>query len=243
MPALFPPATARFMRAALVALLLGSAAAHALSISPVVIELSATRRIATVTVNNPDDRAIRFQSQAFAWSQDEGRDGYAETDELVVVPPIATIAPRSIQIFRITTRRAPGTSESAYRLVLEDVSPDAPEIDNEATVHIRVNHNLPVFVAPPGSPRAQLRVRPCATEPMPRMRCVRVANEGGRYAQIRMVTLESGSASRALDANLRILAGAWREWTFDVPPANAPHVLRADTLDGPVTLQLPPSTR
>ena len=101
---------------------LWGSAAQALTISPVLVELSPARRVASITISNPGDTPLSFQTQVRAWSQPDGADAYADTDALFVVPPIAEIAAGGSQIFRVTTRTRLGAAEHAWRLIFEDVS-------------------------------------------------------------------------------------------------------------------------
>src|ERR1700733_14648359 len=95
---------------------------QALTISPVLVELSPHRRITSITVSNPADHPVSFQTQTLAWSQPDGSDVYIDSDELIVVPPIAEIGAGESQIFRVTTRAMAGTQERAYRLSFADVT-------------------------------------------------------------------------------------------------------------------------
>jgi len=221
------------------ALAVCSSAAHAVTISPVVVDLSPARRIASITITNPGERAISFQTATLAWTQPDGVDRYDETDELVVVPPIAEIAAGGSQIFRVTMRAPPSPDEHAYRLVFEDVTEAAAPSSDEVAVNVRVNHNLPVFVAVGGKPRAEPRIGPCTTSVSAMSGCVRLDNDGNRYLQVKSLTVESGSWRKHLKTT-RVLAGAWRQWTFDLP-AQLTEALRviAETSDGLVMFQFP----
>ncbi len=53
---------------------LGGSAAQALTISPVLVDLAPDRRIASITLSNPGDRAISFQVHTLAWTQPDGMD-------------------------------------------------------------------------------------------------------------------------------------------------------------------------
>jgi len=239
---------------ALAVLGLWGTVAHALTISPVLVELSPARRVSSITLSNPGDRAISFQTQALAWTQTDGVDRYDETDELLVIPPIAEIAAGGSQIFRVTLRTPPGPQEHAYRLIFEDVTesvaPSAPS--GESVIDIRVNHNLPVFVAAAGKPRAQARMGPC-TSPMPaaagivpakpaaatQTRCVRLDNDGNRYLQVRSLTVDGAAWHKDLGVSTRVLAGAWKQWTFDLPVTVTGALdVKADTSNGPVAFDL-----
>jgi fimbrial chaperone protein len=226
-------------------LALFSVAVQALTISPVLVDLSPARRIASITIANPSDRAISFQTETLAWTQPEGADRYDETEDLVVVPPIAEIPPGRSQIFRVTLRRAPEARERAYRLIFEDVTAPAPAgpSADEVAVNLRISHNLPVFVASPGTPRARPQLAPCDRTPE-KGACVRLVNAGERYLQVKSLSLEGSGWHREIAAPARVLAGAWRQWTFDTPAqARPPMQLRVETPDGPFTADLPSAAR
>lgn len=220
-------------------------AALALTISPVVVDLSPARRVASITISNPGDRPLSFQTQVRAWSQPDGADAYVDTTELFVVPPIAQIAAGGSQIFRVTTRTPPSAEEHAYRLIFEDVSelaaPATPS--GETAISIRVNHDLPVFIAAPGKPHLQARLGPCipAAALPAHTGCVRLDNEGSRYLRVKSLTLEGAHWRKDIPVGTRVLAGAWRQWTFDRPPGLTGALrVQADTSDGPVTFEWPP---
>jgi fimbrial chaperone protein len=223
---------------------LWGSAALALTISPVLVELSPARRVTSITITNPGDRAISFQTQVRAWSQPDGADAYADTDELLVVPPIAEIAAGGSQIFRVTTRTRPSAEEHAYRLIFEDVSdlvaPTTPA--GESAISIRVNHNLPVFFAAAGKLHLQSRLGPCANAAAQPATtgCVRLDNEGSRYLQVKSLTLEGANWRKEINVSTRVLAGAWRQWTFDHPSQLTGSLrVKAETSDGPVTFEWP----
>lgn len=245
---LFKSAVAWASLAVLEGLGLWSSAAHAVTISPVLVELSPARRVASITITNPGDRPLSFQTQVRAWSQPDGADAYADTDELLVVPPIAEIAAGGSQIFRVTMRTRPSAGEHAYRLIFEDVSElAAPAASSgESSISIRVNHNLPVFLAAAGKLHLQLRLGPCANAPaLPATTgCVRLDNDGSRYLRVKALTLEGVNWRKDIKLSTRVLAGAWRQWAFD-RPAQLTGSLRvtAETSDGPVTFEWPMPAR
>lgn len=225
-----------------VALGLWGSAAHALTISPVLVELSPARRVASITITNPGDRPLNFQTQVRAWSQPDGADAYADTDELFVVPPIAEIAAGGSQIFRVTTRTRPSAEEHAYRLIFEDVSELAATLAGESSINIHVNHDLPVFFAAAGKLQLQSRLGPCAQAPaLPATSgCVRLDNEGSRHLRVKSLTLEGAHWRKDINVGTRVLAGAWRQWTFDRPAQlEGPLRVTAQTSDGPVTFEWP----
>ena len=206
----------------LMALSLWSTAAYGLTISPVVVELTPSRRIVSITVSNPGDQPVTFQTQTLAWEETDGLDRYTETDDLLVVPPIATLPAGGTQIFRVTMRTPPSPHEHAYRLILEDVTEAAETSPGlaDAPVTVHINHNLAVFVAAPGKPQPQPRLGQCRnyTSTSGPRACVQLDNEGNRYVSVKSMIVDGPNLHLALQGSTRVLAGAWRQWAFDLPP-------------------------
>ena len=227
---------------------LWSDVAQALTISPVSVEISPNRRITSITISNSADHPVSFQTLTLAWSQPDGADVYTDSDELIVVPPIAEIGAGASQIFRVTPRAASAAQERAYRLIFEDITDvvTTAHSADEVTIDIRVNHSLPVFIDGPGKTRAQPRLGSCANlgPAPPAGRCVRLDNDGNHYLQIKSLTVAGTDWRKDLNSGARVLAGAWRQWTFDVPThAVGDLQVQADTSGGVVMFTLPSSAR
>jgi fimbrial chaperone protein len=200
-----------------------SLAVQAQVIAPVIVELPATARLATVSVTNTSGRAVRYQTEVLAWTQRDGADQHEPSRELLVVPPIADVAPGATQIFRIAPRLRGASGERAYRFVIEDIT-DASD-DGGLSVALRLRHSLPVFVAAAGvagagaAPRVMLG--PCAKQASPG--CVRVSNAGDRHVAIAALRLDgAGWHADVRPGAARVLAGSWMEWLAEVP-ADAAH--------------------
>ena len=122
------------------------AAASALSVAPIRVELSSGTRTAVLTVRNQEDSPVVVQARPAAWSQREGDDQLADTHDLVVTPPIFTVPPRGQQVLRIALLREPDAArELDYRLVLTEVPQAAAPETTGLRVALRIT--LPVFVA------------------------------------------------------------------------------------------------
>lgn len=215
------------------AMLAGSV--QAITISPVLIELSPARRIASVTISNPSDQAMNFQAETLAWSQRDGTNHYEPTDDLLVAPPIAEIPPQSSQIFRITLRKPlSGTVEQTYRLVLEDVSEAlTPE---PGVVAIRFKHNLPVYVIPASETKVALRWSLCAATAG--KGCVRLDNDGNRRLRVSELMVAGKDWQQKIPGGA-VLAGAWKQWIFDLPSGRGqPTSVTAKTEQGEISANL-----
>lgn len=222
------------------ALVCGPEAIHAQTISPIIVELSPARKVVSITVTNSSEAAVNYQTETLSWSQPDGHDRYEETNDLMVVPPIAEIGPGASQIFRVAMRVPPGPREQAYRLILEDITADTAPAADSATVNFRVRHSLPVFIAASGTPRMEARVGPCAAAAG--AGCARLDNIGARYLTVKSLTIEAGAWKKELRIGTRVLAGAWREWGFDLPTSVAgPLQIRIETLAGPFAGEIPAS--
>lgn len=225
--------------AALAFALTAASAAQAVSIAPVLVNLSPAKRIVSITIANNGKQAVSFQTQALAWSQVDGVDQYGATTDLIVVPPIAAIAAGSSQIFRVTTHLPPSTQEVAFRVVFEDVTEmaAAPAEGESMQVNLRINHSLPVFFAASEPIKTQAQVVACATA---RAGCVRIENTGNRYVVVRTLSLSRGDWKHELTVSTRVLAGAWREWEFTLPAAADTRMqVSADTSAGTLVGVLP----
>src|SRR5215475_8867520 len=79
----------------------GPAAASSISVAPIRVELSSGKRTAVLTVRNQDESPVVVQARPAAWSQRDGEDQLDDTHDLVVTPPIFTIAGKGSQVLRV----------------------------------------------------------------------------------------------------------------------------------------------
>lgn len=209
-----------------------------MTITPVSVELSGMKRVGRVTITNTGTTPLIIQSGSALWSQVNNVDRYDETDALLVVPAIVEIPAKTAQLFRVALRGAfPKAGEQAFRLYLEDVTEPA-----EGTgVNLRIRHDLPVMVAGATAGKALPRLGPCA-DPAP-AGCVRLSNDGSRRLKTQRIFVEGAGWHKDLKTPTVVLAGAWKEWTFDLPPQGGGSMqVTAETSGGPVSaeLSLPP---
>lgn len=224
-----------------VALGLGAVGAQAVTISPVLVELSPARRIASISISNPDDAALTYQVQTLAWTQIDGVDRFADSDVLLVAPAIATIPAGGTQIFRVAFRVPPGAGEQAYRLIFEDITQSVPQAGQEVAISLRVNHDLPVFFSAAGG-RALPVMTACAHASPAGFGCLRIDNRGDRYVQLRGLTHGDGSNRHNVALSQRVLAGAWKELEF-VLPAGATSPAHPEVASSAGTIAITSSNR
>lgn len=131
-------------------LLFSTSISHAMSISPILVDLSPQKKVVSVTLVNTSDKKLRYQVNSLSWSQVDGKNEYQETKDLLVVPAMVEIAPGASQIFRVTSRHPQANSiEKSYRLVLENLTVDEPkDLAKANQLILRISHDIPVFLAP-----------------------------------------------------------------------------------------------
>jgi fimbrial chaperone protein len=108
--------------------------------------LSSGKRTAVLTVRNQDESPVVVQARPAAWSQRDGEDQLDDTHDLVVTPPIFTVAGKGQQVLRVALLRdADPARELDYRLVLSEVPSSVAPDKTGLRVALRIT--LPVFVA------------------------------------------------------------------------------------------------
>lgn len=126
------------------------ATAGAFTIAPVRVELGPAKRTEALTVRNEADHPVLIQVETHAWSQVGGEDRLEATTDALATPPVFTLPAGGQQIVRVALRRAVAPDrELQYRLVLQEVPPDAPVDATELRMALRIS--LPIFVSPPGA--------------------------------------------------------------------------------------------
>jgi fimbrial chaperone protein len=119
--------------------------AGAFAVNPVRVTLSAKQPIAALTVRNVGSEATLVQLESTLWSQEDGADHLAPSNDVLATPPIFTIPAGGTQIIRVGLRRKPDAQhELTYRLILHEVLP--PQQPQTAGLRVALKISMPVFV-------------------------------------------------------------------------------------------------
>lgn len=199
--------------AALAVLAAGPAAAQSLGISPVTLQLAPGQAATSLTVTNQGDRPTAIQLRAFAWSHAKGADELIPSDQLVVSPPIATIAPGATQLVRLMLRRAPQGNEGSFRILLDQI----PAAAEPGVVQVALRVSMPVFAAPKTRIAPQLKYH---FEHRGGVSYLVAVNLGTRHETVRDVRLTTGDGrlfKTAETVSPYVLAGATRAWPIVEP--------------------------
>lgn len=206
-------ARAHFLTGLLGLLLVASAvvdaAAASLTINPTSFRLTPQRPSAVMQVTNQSAEPVRLQVQAMAWTTDGKIEMLAETDQLMVNPPIFTLAGNETQTIRFGARDvALAPVERGYRLILDEV-PANREVE-PAGIRTVLKISTPVFI-PALVPAEQVDWRVVQSAAGASLVAT---NTGNTHLKIIALKL-AGSGTTALLVNTDlayILPGQAREW-------------------------------
>ena len=216
-----------FALAAILALLFTSLAAEAqaLSVLPVNIFLQPGQAATTLTVTNQGTSKTAVQIRAYAWNQHDGDDQLTSSEEVVISPPIASIAPGGNQVVRLVLRLPPmgRDQESTYRILVDQIPPPA----EPGIVHVVLRLSIPIFAEPMKRtvPNVQFHVEVKAGQ----IYLVAV-NNGLRHDVVRDIELSTSDGRKLKPVpgtSPYILAGASRRWNI---AAQGPLPLPSETL-------------
>jgi fimbrial chaperone protein len=199
--------------------------AGSFEVNPIRVDLSPKARSSAITVKNTGAEPVVVQSSAVAWSQEDGKDAYTATNEILVTPPIATIPPGGEQIIRAGLRRDPDArKELSYRLFLQEVPPPPKPGFQGLQVALRVG--LPVFVQPRQGPATASLVWDVRLQSEDRIR-VQLRNEGTGHIQISELGLflpDREAPVAEVSSLTYVLPGQSRVWELK---SQAPRLLKS----------------
>jgi len=129
-----------------------------IQVDPLSIQLSTQKPIQSLTLSNFDNTPLNVQIKAFAWSQNQqGEDIYQPTADLLISPPIATIAAGGQQLVRmgLTKKLFPTAVEKAYRIYIQEIPHKQPAAEKQ-TLYMALRIGLPIFIEPLKAAKAEL---------------------------------------------------------------------------------------
>lgn len=129
------------------ALLLAGPAYSSWRVIPIRLDLDQRTRSGVITITNDSEKKITFSVQAREWTQDEeGRDVYSETSDILFFPKVLTLAPNSERIIRAGIKVPALDREKTYRLFIKQET--SPRKDEDTAVAIAIRFGLPIFSKP-----------------------------------------------------------------------------------------------
>lgn len=124
-------------------------------VQPTTMDLGGKVKSGVFSVINNSNQKIDFQVSVKAWNQDDNsKDAYADTNDVVFFPKVMSIDPNSQRAVRIGLKTPPGAREKTYRLFVQEIPTQKKTQDvdiNEkvkAGVTIAFRFSMPIFVKP-----------------------------------------------------------------------------------------------
>jgi fimbrial chaperone protein len=217
--------------ALLLALASAPAAARAgeLSVSPILVELSARTPTALLKLRNEGARPVRLQVHTHAWSQDaRGEMALPTTQEVVAYPPLLELAPGASRNVRIGTTATAGPAERSFRLIVEELPAAQPDAAG-AAVHVLTRLSIPVFVAPV-APQAKAELSAAREGRRVRFTLRNTGTVRVRPSSIRAALrgADDGALETREEKAWYVLAGGVREYDVEVSAATCPATRRVE---------------
>jgi fimbrial chaperone protein len=170
-------------------------------------------------IGNTADTPLTLQARAYRWTGEESQGGLISTDDIMLNPPMFTIAPGGTRYLRLGLRTANhGTSELTYRLALQEV-PKGP-LDAAAGTALRtiLRMTIPIFALPKTAVAA--KVTWSAEESAGGKFRLTAANKGNAHIQIQEFEISPAGkpgAGKIIQAAVYVLPGQSYEWQLDAP--------------------------
>ncbi len=187
-----------------------AADAPGLSISPVRVDLSATRKADAITVVNTGAARKVLETEVLLWTQVNDEDAYAPAVDLRANPSRLSLEPGATQIVRVGLVRSamvPQVTEGAYRVYFHELPQDEGDTGSQLKFALRIG--IPVFVRPAQAAKPQ--VSWTASRENDGLKLVAV-NRGGMHARLADVRVHSLGGEVIADGFRYVLPGASRTW-------------------------------
>ena len=196
----------------------GAASAGSFQVNPVRATLSAAQPVGSLTVRNDGAEPTVVQLEVVSWTQQDGKDVYAPTKEILATPPIFTVPAGGSQTVRVGPRRAPDAQrELTYRLFLQELPPPPKPDFQGLQVVLRIG--VPVFVLPSVAASPVLTWQ--ASRTAQGQLKVRVTNSGNAHVQVAnfKVAISGGADLGTQQVAAYVLSGESRDWAVKADAA------------------------
>jgi fimbrial chaperone protein len=207
------------------------ASAGSFKIDPVNLSIPADRSTTSLKLTNTGKEPVSVRAVTYRWTQADGKDVYDETTNVIVSPPIFTLAPAQAQLVRIgvSERR----SGDAYRVIFEEIPSKG---SSGSLVQVALRLNLPLFIeAVGGEPNVEWQ----AWRDAAGLITLEARNTGTKYQKVLAIDANSNrgrelSLSRQMGV---VLPASSRQWLVGNHPeliAGSPITLEIRTPSGDV---------
>jgi fimbrial chaperone protein len=176
-------------------LLMPLVSASGLQVSPIGLRLLSTAQADALWLTNTGSESVHAQVRVFHWSQVDGKDVLEPSRDLVVSPPMVTIAAGDRQMVRVIRQvPAPSGTEASYRVIVDELPIDAGD---QPGLKFVLRYSIPVFLAPVGDPPVRTSLQ-ASWDNSPDGPILRVRNAGSGHAQIAEVVWLGAKGQRTV---------------------------------------------
>lgn len=220
-----------FLRRSVTAALVSSAAwsvtlhAAVIQLAPIPIEVAAPEKAAVLSLGNRGSSEVTLQVRAFRWTQEDGEDRLAPTQDLAVSPSIAVVpAGQALTVRVVRTLQSPPQREDTYRIWVDELpTSTAKQPRKGGALRILMRYSVPVFFEPADAP---------ADTPALLWRLERgrrgewrllATNDGLRrvnFSELQLIAPDGKATAFPANSGLSgyVLAGRQMRWTLKPPP-------------------------
>ncbi|KAB7771369.1 fimbrial biogenesis chaperone [Xanthomonas maliensis] len=201
-----------------------SAHAASLQLAPTSLTLQAQQTADGLWLSNSGSAPLQVQTRAYRWTQVDGADQLVPTQELLVSPPMRTLAAGERQLIRVIRAGAPPTSEEAsYRIIVDEL-PDNSNPDRKGMQFV-LRYSVPIFLLPIGTTAPTSALQAEIVSGSNGMAELQLRNTGKAHAQVADVRHQvDGTFTNVLDGLVGyVLPGQTMRWSLGAPPARFAH--------------------
>ena len=219
--------------------------AASLSVAPLRIVLTPQRPVASLTMGNTDEtQEVSVQAEVLAWSQEDGRDVYQPTREVLVNPSIFRLPPGGRQIVRLGLQVPAGAAERSYRVFLRQLPRDqalATDGAGGAKLQTLLRIGVPIFVPPLQLRQAlQWRLQAGGTGEGGRNYRLMLDNQGSEHIQLTQLVVRREGGAELLRKSVSHYARAGQSAGIELelaalPPDTRLHIEAATDAPEPLS--------
>lgn len=182
--------------------------AQSITVMPVSVTLAPGQLAGSVTVVNQNDKEMSFQVRAFSWSQKADEEQLTPTDDLMVSPPMSTIAASTSQVVRLALKHPTVGEEKAYRILIDQI----PQAAGPGTVRIAMRLSIPVFTQPGTVVNPQLLWNVERENGQAHLVVTNTGNAHEKITAIKITGTKTQNISVSANVSPYVLPGSTRRW-------------------------------
>lgn len=167
-----------------------------LQVYPVRLEMVPRQKTTSLEVVNTGEEPIVFEIKPVKWKNIFGQDRLEDTNDIIISPPILSIAPGEKQIIRVGITVPPDPHRGGvYRLKLREVPSPDEKVAPRLGIRALLNVSVPLVIAPvvPPKPQANWTVRKVGKDKV----VVGMQNTGESYISLNQISLTKENEKRA----------------------------------------------